>query len=48
MPAEPSVERIATLRSQDIFLGAKAVNIQHDDQYYQLRITRGNKLILTK
>lgn len=36
------------LRSQDIFGDANAVTITHDGATYILRITKQNKLILTK
>jgi len=36
------------MRSQDIFQRHKEVVIEHADQEYRLRITRQNKLILTK
>lgn len=34
--------------SQQILQGAQVVEIEHAGQRYQLRITRENKLILTK
>ena len=37
-----------TLDSQEIFEGEKIVQIIHDGKIYTLRITKDNKLILTK
>lgn len=34
--------------SQQLLAGAKSVFIQHGSQRYQLRVTKENKLILTK
>ena len=36
------------LKSKDIFKDSKIITIIHDEQEYQLRITKANKLILTK
>lgn len=36
------------LRSRELFRGNNTVRIEHDGQHYLLRLTRGNKLILTK
>ena len=36
------------LSSQDLFRHAKTVSIEHHGERYWLRLTRGNKLILTK
>lgn len=36
------------IRSQDILCGLSSVAIEHAGQYYVLRVTRENKLILTK
>jgi hemin uptake protein HemP len=49
-PASPvSVDMQALqLSSQDLFRHAKTVSIEHNGEYYWLRLTRGNKLILTK
>lgn len=47
----PCVQRSApspALSSQALFQGAPEVVIRHDGQDYRLRITRQNKLILTK
>lgn len=37
-----------TVDSKQLFVGTKTLFIQHGDQQYQLRITKENKLILTK
>lgn len=34
--------------AQELFLGGREVHIEHQGQLYRLRITRQNKLILTK
>jgi hemin uptake protein HemP len=36
------------IRSQDLFRGARTVCIEHEGQRYLLRLTKENKLILTK
>lgn len=36
------------LASQQLFSGGNTVHIEHAGQIYQLRITRENRLILTK
>ncbi len=36
------------LQSEKLLQGAPAVEIEHAGQYYLLRVTRENKLILTK
>ncbi len=36
------------VESQKLFLDKKVVQIVHNNQIYTLRITRDNKLILTK
>ncbi|MES2901655.1 MAG: hemin uptake protein HemP [Pseudomonadota bacterium] len=41
-PASP-----ARLKSQDLLLQAKTIQIEHDGRIYELRVTRHNKLILT-
>lgn len=38
----------AIVESQQLLQGEKTVHIKHADQYYILRITKENKLILTK
>lgn len=37
-----------SISSQDLFAGQKWIIIQHGQHEYQLRITKENKLILTK
>lgn len=46
-PADQSATR-PRIDSQQILRGAQAVEIDHAGQRYLLRITRENKLILTK
>lgn len=36
------------LSSQDLFRNSSTVCIEHHGEHYWLRLTRGNKLILTK
>ena len=36
------------IESKDIFLKEKSIEIKHDGQSYLLKITKANKLILTK
>jgi hemin uptake protein HemP len=36
------------IESKDIFLKEKSIEIKHDGQSYFLKITKANKLILTK
>ncbi|HSB96854.1 MAG TPA: hemin uptake protein HemP [Spongiibacteraceae bacterium] len=36
------------LSSQDLFRNGSTVCIEHQGEHYWLRLTRGNKLILTK
>jgi hemin uptake protein HemP len=43
-----SPSRPRTLRSAELFAGAKEVLIEHDQQVYRLMITRAGKLILNK
>lgn len=40
--------RGAFLQSQDLFRDAKTLCIEHNGDIYNLRLTRNNKLILTK
>lgn len=43
------VARVApVLRSRELFRDSNTVQIEHEGQRYLLRLTRGNKLILTK
>ncbi len=39
---------LVQIDSKELFVAAKVVQIIHNDQVYTLRITRDNKLILTK
>jgi hemin uptake protein HemP len=41
-------DAIRTIQSVDLFRGTRVVCIEHDGQRYLLRVTRENKLILTK
>ena len=41
-------KRPKRISSKDLFTGEIEVIIEHDNQEYRLRITRQNKLILTK
>lgn len=36
------------LSSQELFMGTRELTILHNDQTYLLRLTKQNKLILTK
>ncbi len=47
-PATPAVASMPALASETLFAGRKEVVIRHDGHDYRLRITRQNKLILTK
>lgn len=50
-PADPQPAQAAdvpTLESGDLFALGKTVRIRHQGQTYFLRLTRENKLILTK
>lgn len=47
VPAELSGE-VLTLKSAHLFQEARTVCIEHAGQRYQLRLTKENKLILTK
>lgn len=40
--------RAPILFSRELFRDTNTVQIEHDGQFYLLRLTRGNKLILTK
>ncbi|MBN2816800.1 MAG: hemin uptake protein HemP [Campylobacterales bacterium] len=42
------MKEIVVIDSQKLFSATKIVQIVHNDQVYVLRITRDNKLILTK
>lgn len=45
---ESSASATVQLSSRDLFRAAKTVCIEHNGEHYWLRLTRGNKLILTK
>ncbi len=47
-PPPAAVEPPARLDSTKLLQGASSVEIQHAGQRYLLRVTRENKLILTK
>ena len=42
------VQPVRRIHSQDLFKHGKEIVIEHAGQEYRLRITRQNKLILTK
>ena len=44
-PAQPTPPR---LNSSQLFRDVKTIEIDHGEQRYTLRVTRDNKLILTK
>ncbi len=46
--APPALPPIPSIDSQQLLLGGNTVEINHAGQRYQLRVTRENKLILTK
>jgi hemin uptake protein HemP len=46
--APPAPEMPPRLDSTQIFRGQKTVEIEHGEQRYTLRVTKDNKLILTK
>ena len=43
-----SASAVATLRSRDLFAGAREIVIEHQGEQYRLRCTSKGKLILTK
>ena len=47
-PLPPKIEIRPNVNSAQILGGASAVEIEHAGQRYLLRVTRENKLILTK
>ncbi|MDB6059910.1 MAG: Hemin uptake protein hemP [Verrucomicrobiaceae bacterium] len=47
-PLENSIPHGVQLCSRDLFRHANTVRIEHNGEHYWLRLTRGNKLILTK
>ncbi len=40
--------RLPTLQSEHLFALTKEVRIEHEGEEYRLRLTRNNRLILTK
>ena len=46
--ALPAAVDARTVRSDELFAGARVVLIQHADEIYRLMITRNNRLILQK
>lgn len=46
--AEKTQPDVRTLRSQDLFHGARELTIDHHGALYRLKITRQGKLILNK
>ena len=44
----PSLRTPARYRTEDLFKGGQEVVITHGNEDYRLRITRNDKLILTK
>ncbi len=47
-PSPPQQTQHAVAQSSVLFQGNQEIVIRHDGQDYRLRITRQNKLILTK
>ena len=45
---ETMQEEPLQLSSRDLFRNGKTVRIEHQSEFYWLRLTRANKLILTK
>ena len=43
-----AADDMQTIRSEELFAGARVVLIQHADEIYRLMITRNNRLILQK
>ena len=48
MPARDAPEELRTVDIQDLLAGARQIVILHRERRYILRITRQNKLILTR
>jgi len=45
----PQIQRdVRTVRSHDLFGGAREIQIWHNDELYRLCITKNDKLILQK
>ncbi len=47
-PVSPVVEAVRHVSSQSLLAGARELVIQHQGSEYHLRLTRNDKLILTK
>lgn len=48
-PELPTIlQPIRRISSQQLLLGQRIIEIEHTGQHYTLRVTRENKLILTK
>lgn len=45
---DPGKETIPILSTEQLFQGERELLIEHGGEYYRLRITRRNKLILQK
>jgi hemin uptake protein HemP len=48
LPGPDAAAAVPELSSRDLFRHANTVRIEHNGEHYWLRLTRGNKLILTK
>lgn len=44
----PQTQTLPTLQSNHLFAMTKEIRIQHEGEEYRLRLTRNNRLILTK
>lgn len=44
----PQAQALPTLQSNHLFAMTKEIRIQHEGEEYRLRLTRNNRLILTK
>ncbi|MEO1494169.1 MAG: hemin uptake protein HemP [Pseudomonadota bacterium] len=47
-PAREAEAERPTVSSEDLLQGAKIITIDHEGTFYTLRLTRQNKLLLTK
>jgi hemin uptake protein HemP len=48
-PADPAPqEKVPCIKSHELMLNQRTIEIDHGGQRYTLRVTRENKLILTK
>lgn len=48
VPLAAAASAAPVLLSRELFRDSNTVHIEHEGQRYLLRLTRGNKLILTK